>query len=100
MNPTVEQTKRAGCSCSNKDCACKNECSSHFCEFCREHCQEERPYCCGDEVPPKRPREPQPPGWQPGDGPRVSPFTPEMSGEEKFKAFDRAVFEIIRGSGR
>lgn len=98
MQQSPYQTKKGTCTCQ---CHCKDQqhCSCKLCEICEEYCKEKQIYCCGDEIPLNRPKYPVAPGWSQGDKPKESPIKPEQSGAEKFKAFDKAVFEIIRNSG-
>lgn len=104
MKPDID--KRRGCT-ENKvkicTCGCEHEHPKtepcKFCEVCEDYCESQKPYCCGDVPKPNRPAYPIPPGWQDGDQPKVPPFAAGISGEEKFKAFDKAVFEILRSSG-
>ncbi len=93
----------ANCNCKkdcNCDCDCRHDVHQHckLCEACRKYCEEQKPPCCGDDVPLNRPEFPPAPGWAPGDKPKESPIKPEQTGKEKFKAFDKEVFEIIRRS--
>src|SRR5437868_2381261 len=104
MKPHTD--KNDGCS-EKKVYHCTCECRHEhpkpepckFCELCEEYCESKKPYCCGDVPPPNRPKYPPPPGWQDGDNPKDPYIPPGLSGKDKFKAFDKAVFEIIRSSG-
>lgn len=69
------------------------------CECCKRCCEENKQPCCGDNQPPNRPPYPSAPGWTPGQKPIKSPLDDATNGDDLFKAFDKAVFEIIRTSG-
>ncbi|MEJ7685453.1 MAG: hypothetical protein WKG06_47950 [Segetibacter sp.] len=77
----------------------QNQSHASFASCAKNTAESKKPYCCGDVPPPNRPKYPPPPGWQEGDKPKVPPIAPGLSGKDKFKAFDKAVFEIIRSSG-
>jgi hypothetical protein len=96
--------EKCSCGCNLKvTCECESgpqsPCCCKRCPPPSDDCVEKEPYCCGDPIPLNRPEYPEAPGWNEGDKPKESPFVPGQSGEDKFKAFDKAVFDIIRSSG-
>lgn len=91
-NNIFKKTEICNC-CKEKkiicfECKCCNDCSK----------KEEKEACCGDKQKPNRPEYPQAPGWTPGRRPIESPLKDSKNGEELFKNFDKAAFEIIRNS--
>jgi hypothetical protein len=63
-------------------------------------CKEKR-RCCGDPVPPRRPRAPEPPGWRPGARPPPNPLAGAVNDADLHRRFRSAIIDLLRtGGGR
>jgi hypothetical protein len=92
--------KKCGC---HKDCECKcHEKDQQVQDCCAEliECLKgPKEYCCGDPIPPNRPKYPEPPKTNTTD-PYVPPAQPGRSTGDTKTAFLDAVFGIVKDSGR
>ena len=100
MSAHSSDRKKCGC---HKDCKCtchdKDQKVQDCCLELIECLKEPKDYCCGDPIPPNRPKYPEPPKTNTTD-PWVSPVQPGRSTGDTKTAFLDAVFGIIKDSGR